>query len=165
MKTRTKAQICEEAQKFKAACAKYGFVTESGSLDLKNVYEYLEHVWPDWNMVPLERNDMGILLGETRPADKIIALRNDVYEGMCRGEQEHLFTAAHELGHMVMHSNLAFARMEADSQFILVSYEKEADLFAEALLGFDSPANIKMRSTLEKLLNTLKFPGKKKPTK
>ena len=164
MMTRTKAQICEEARKFKAECAKFGFVTESGSLDLRYVYEYLEHVQPGWDMIPLEKEEMGILLGETRPSEKIIALRNDVYEGMCKGEREHQFTAAHELGHMVMHGNLAFARMERNIPLMLVSYEQEADIFAEALMGFDSPANLKVRGTLEKVLNAMKTTGKKKPT-
>lgn len=110
----------------------------------------------------LEKEAMGPLLGETRPALKTIALRNDVYEGMCVQEREHLFTAAHELGHMVMHSEVAFARREPDNPLMLMSFEQEADLFAEALLGFDSPANVQMKQTLEELLKSL---GKKKPTK
>lgn len=161
MKIRSKAQICECARIFKAACAQFGFVTESGALDLKNVYEYLEHVWIGWSMVVLEKDEMGRLLGEARPALKTIALRNDVYEGMCEGEQEHLFTAAHELGHMVMHSDVVFARREPDDPIMLVSFEQEADIFAEALLGFDSPANVQMKRTVEELLASMK----KKPTK
>lgn len=166
MKTRSKAQICECARIFKAACAQFGLVTESGALDLKNVYEYLEYVWYGWSMVVLEKDDMGRLLGEARPASKIIALRNDVYEGMCASEREHLFTAAHELGHMVMHSDVVFARREPDERVMLMSFEQEADLFAEALLGFDSPANLQMKQIAQQLLESLmKSQGRKKPTK
>lgn len=165
MKTRSKAQICEHARIFKAACASFGFVTESGALDIKNVYEYLVYVWPEWSMVVLEKEDMGQLLGETRPIDKTIALRNDVYEGMCEGDPEHLFTAVHELGHMVMHSNVVFARQELDASIERMSFEQEADLFAETLLGFDSPANVRMKETLKSLLDNLKLPVKKKPMK
>lgn len=163
MTTKSKAEICECAHNFKARCAAFGFVTEQGALDLANCYEYLKHVWSEWDLIVLEREEMGQLLGETRPASKTILLRNDVYEGMCRGEKEHCFTAAHELGHMVLHSELAFARRETTDPVELISFELEADVFAEALLGFDSPANVKIREKVSELLKELARPSKKSP--
>lgn len=166
MTTRSKAEICDFAQKFKAIGAAFGFVTEKGALDLKSCYEYLQYLWQDWHFIVLEKEEMGQLLGETRPASKTIVLRNDVYTGMCRGEPEHCFTAAHELGHMMLHSELAFARREtAHNPLEIISIEQEADTFAESLLGFDSPANVRMREVVKLLIEGLQNSSKKKPTK
>ncbi|TYK76471.1 hypothetical protein FSY45_07475 [Comamonas sp. Z1] len=100
---------------------------------------------------------MGHRLGFTDPVRKIIALRVDVYDGMCNGEKEHQYTAAHELGHMVMHGEMVFARLEKNNPMGIVNVEVEADDFAVELLGFSSPAQEDM---LHKLLARLT--GRKK---
>ncbi len=83
---------------------------------------------------------MGARLGTSNPVKKCIALREDVYDGMCMGDKEHQFTGAHELGHMIMHGELEFARQERGVQSLKDNIEAEADDFAKELLGFPSPA-------------------------
>jgi Zn-dependent peptidase ImmA (M78 family) len=106
-----------------------------------------------------EVDEMGAHLGITDPLNKTIFLRLDVYRGMCSGDPEHRFTAAHELGHMVMHSEVTFARMESNSDMRMVSFEGEADAFAVELLGFDSPANERVRKEVHQFLETMKQPA------
>lgn len=156
MTKKSKAEICENVQKFKSKCAEYGLMDADGSIMLPKVYEDLESLWPEWLMLVGEIKDMGKNLGVTDPVGKTITLREDVYLGMCAGDAEHMFTAAHELGHMVMHAEITFARSENHSAFEKVSFESEADDFAGELLGFDSPANQEVRNQMEQLLNAIK---------
>lgn len=95
---KSKAEICEYVHQFSTACAQFALTEHDGKLDLPKVYEYLSHVWGGWQPIVLEKEEMGDRLGFTDPVRKIIALREDVYDGMCSGEKEHLYTAAHELG-------------------------------------------------------------------
>ncbi|PTT22688.1 hypothetical protein DBR12_03360 [Acidovorax sp. HMWF029] len=163
MTRKSKAEICESVQQLKSVCAEWGFMDADGSLVLKLVYEHLQIIWPGWLMLVRERDEMGAHLGITNPFKKTIALRDDVYRGMCAGDPEHCFTAAHELGHMVMHSEVTFARMEKRSGIEMVEFEGEADSFAVELLGFDSPANQKVLRQLEHLLESIKLqPDEKK---
>jgi len=137
---KSKAEICEYVHQFSTACAQFALTEHDGKLDLPKVYEYLSHVWGGWQPIVLEKEEMGDRLGFTDPVRKIIALREDVYDGMCSGEKEHLYTAAHELGHMVMHGEMVFARLEKSNPMGIVNVEVEADDFAVELLGFSSPA-------------------------
>lgn len=68
-------------------------------------------------------------IGENR-----LILRSDVYEDACRGARRHRFTAAHELGHYLMHRRISLARARSDSDKIFVDAEWQADTFAGALL-------------------------------
>lgn len=164
MTKKTKAEICEHVRQFRERCAVYGLLDANGVPDLPRVYEYLPYIWSGWSFIPKEHGDMGNRLGATSPGKKLIALRNDVYEGMCQGEKEHLYTAAHELGHMVMHEELVLARWETchpnekiDEE---MEVEAEADAFATELLGFQSPANQHalrlVREWVPKMLKRLK---------
>ncbi|MGJ8584297.1 MAG: ImmA/IrrE family metallo-endopeptidase [Marinosulfonomonas sp.] len=54
--------------------------------------------------------EMGRAEGYTCPKGEFIMLREDVYTGVCAGESRHRFTAAHELGHWAMHTNIPLAR-------------------------------------------------------
>ena len=159
MTRKSKAEICEHVQKLRSDCAQFGLMDADGSLVLKLVYEYLPSIWPGWDMSVKEVDEMGAHLGITDPLNKTIFLRLDVYRGMCSGDPEHRFTAAHELGHMVMHSEVTFARMESNSDMRMVSFEGEADAFAVELLGFDSPANERVRKEVHQFLETMKQPA------
>jgi Zn-dependent peptidase ImmA (M78 family) len=46
------------------------------------------------------------------PQDSLIILREDVYEGAHAGNGRDRMTVAHEIGHLLMHKNIAFARAE-----------------------------------------------------
>lgn len=141
MTKKSKAEICEFVHQFKKACAVHGLIEADGALDLPRIYENLPSLWGGWDFVVKEHDEMGEYLGTTNPRKKLISLRNDVYEGLCNGDKEHQYTAAHELGHMVLHSEMEFARREGGANRSMSDVEDEADDFATVLLGFDSPAN------------------------
>lgn len=159
MTRKTRAQICDSVKRFRDECSQYGFIGNNGQINLSQVLEFLEHIWKDWDYVVLENEEMGNLLGKASPSIKRITLRLDVYEGLANGDPEHCFTVAHELGHMVMHSEFEFARRESMEQEFIDSMhvEQEADLFAEELLGFNSPfvqgIEIEVLKILEEIKN------------
>ena len=73
--------------------------------------------------------------GRVFPGQAKIELREDVYERACGGEGRSRFTACHELGHFLMHSNLPLSRMESSRDFpVFRDAEWQADSFAGALL-------------------------------
>lgn len=158
MKKKSQDQICEIARQFKATCAKFNLISPDGSLLLPKIYEQLNIFRPGWQMLVKESDEMLDNLGITIPSEKIIALRNDVYIGMCVKDPEHCFTAAHELGHMVMHGEAAFARTEPYDGFTSVNFESEADIFATELLGFCSPAKQEVSRQLDELMTRLMQP-------
>ena len=79
--------------------------------------------------------DMGDAEGYTCPQGNFIRLREDVYEKACYGDGRARFTAAHELGHFVLHTNSPLARTRRDdgtAPFRLA--EPQANQFAAELL-------------------------------
>jgi Zn-dependent peptidase ImmA (M78 family) len=78
---------------------------------------------------------MGDAHGLTFPDENLIQIREDVYEGACLDKGRDRMTLAHELGHLVLHSNLGFARMEYGNSIpAYMSSEWQANAFAEELL-------------------------------
>lgn len=79
--------------------------------------------------------EMGVAEGYTCPNGTFIALREDVYELACEGDGRARFTAAHELGHYLMHTGVPLARITAGQ--IVKPYrraEPQANQFAVELL-------------------------------
>lgn len=74
--------------------------------------------------------------GITDHPEKMIALRADVYDGASNGNGRDRFTAAHELGHYLLHKNegLAFMRATTPDTPIYRSSEWQADTYARELL-------------------------------
>jgi transcriptional regulator with XRE-family HTH domain len=82
-----------------------------------------------WSVRDMDGDEGRVIAGENR-----LILREDVYEKACRGEGRARFTACHELGHYVMHSQIAFARVRDDHEPIFRDAEWQADTFASSLL-------------------------------
>jgi len=81
------------------------------------------------------REDMRGSEGHTCPKGEFIELREDVYAAAWRGDGRARFTAAHELGHLFLHTNVPLARAEdsrAERPFRLS--EPQANQFAAELL-------------------------------
>lgn len=79
------------------------------------------------------------LLGDddarTYPDRGVIQLRQSVYDGASAGKARPRFTMSHELGHLVMHRNVAFNRVNPESPpKIYQNSEWQADAFASHLL-------------------------------
>lgn len=81
------------------------------------------------------REEMNRAEGYTCPKGDFIQLREDVYEGACRGEGRHRFTAAHELGHFVMHTDIPLTRAKLSDKIPAYRLaEPQANQFAAELL-------------------------------
>lgn len=80
--------------------------------------------------------EMGDDHGLTFTDRKEIRLREDVYEGVHRNRGRDRFTLAHELGHLMLHSNQAYQRNMRLAQDIppYRSAEWQANTFAGSLL-------------------------------
>jgi hypothetical protein len=88
--------------------------------------------------------------GMTVHSENTIALRNDVYRGACSGVGRDRFTAAHELGHFLLHKGegLAFPR-ESTGAKVYCDSEWQANTFAREFLvdiryvvGLGGPAQV-----------------------
>lgn len=107
------------------------------------IYSGLEMMVDGASFEVFEEEEMGEDHGLTYPDRKLIQLRNDVYEGACRGLPRDRFTLCHELGHLLMHKNMAMARVDPDQPPpIYRNSEWQADMFASYLL---MPANLLRR--------------------
>lgn len=81
------------------------------------------------------QDEMGDAHGLTFPDDNLIQIREDVYEGACCNKGRDRLTLAHELGHLVLHPKLGFARMEYGKSIpAYLSSEWQANAFAGELL-------------------------------
>lgn len=78
--------------------------------------------------------EMGEHYGVTIPSEKIIRIREDVYDRAHSNIGRDLFTVAHELGHYLLHSSLS--RVISTSNYIkpYESSEWQANCFASELL-------------------------------
>ncbi|GAB4359779.1 MAG: hypothetical protein Kow00114_12910 [Kiloniellaceae bacterium] len=73
--------------------------------------------------------------GHTCPSGDFIELRNDVYVAAWKGEGRARFTAAHELGHLLLHTNVPLARAkQEDNVKPFRRSEPQANRFAAELL-------------------------------
>lgn len=81
--------------------------------------------------------EMGGNHGLTIPAERAIYLRSDVYYGALKGNPRDRFTAAHELGHYLLHRDVPVKYHKTYGRKRLkheVDSESQANLFAAALL-------------------------------
>lgn len=82
-----------------------------------------------------ERGEMDGAEGLTCPDGGFIMLRQDVYEGACEGQGRPRFTAAHELGHWALHTNIRMQRsLRGDGTPPYRLAEPQANHFASAIL-------------------------------
>lgn len=69
------------------------------------------------------------------PNYKGIYLRSDIYDGLCEGDGYARFTACHELGHLLLHSNRTLFRQDINQSIPRYQDpEWQADRFAAAFL-------------------------------
>ncbi len=92
--------------------------------------------FPDFALEAGLMSEMGANHGLTIPAENVIRLREDVYDGLYRGQGRDRFTAAHELGHYIMHRKvpIVFHRQEHGRLVAFRDSEWQANTFAGDLL-------------------------------
>ncbi|KJV35841.1 hypothetical protein VI08_06665 [Luteibacter yeojuensis] len=103
------------------------------------LYQYLElelpKVWPDFYLGSKGLDEMGDDHGWTFPDKAEIWLREDVYDGLRTDRGRDRFTAAHELGHLVLHGcPLARSRRPSGELPLFRDSEWQADNFAGEFL-------------------------------
>ena len=80
---------------------------------------------------------MGNNLGLTDIKKKTITIREDVYENAYNGNGRDLFTIAHEVGHVLLHSEQNIQQLARTNKETIKPYENpewQADTFAAELL-------------------------------
>jgi len=102
---------------------------------IDNIYEVMPDLLTGFNYEILSKEEMGDDEGVTYPNKKLIHIREDVYEGACSGSGRDRFTMAHELGHLFLHTNVQFSRLNpAAPTKIYMDSEWQADTFASGFL-------------------------------
>ena len=119
------------------------------------IVEFLELVMPTLDeqfiCLPVPKSEMGSKHGLAYPDNKLIKVREDVYDGAVDGKGRDRFTLAHELGHYFLHKkeNVSFARTIGAEEKLPAfrNPEWQANAFAGELLA--PPHIIKEMSVFE----------------
>lgn len=84
----------------------------------------------------VEAEEMGKDHGRSLPADNMILLREDVYEGLCQESGRDRFTVCHEIGHLILKHGVSLARTTARDRVHtwITDSEWQADNFAAEFL-------------------------------
>jgi len=107
----------------------------SDFVPIAEIYEILPEVLPGFRLEVCEHAELGDDHGQTFPDDRLIKLREDVYEGLHRNRGRDRFTAAHELGHLFLHGGIGFARkVHTPNMARYLDSEWQANSFASAFL-------------------------------
>jgi len=97
----------------------------------------LPKLLPGFSYEVIDESEMGIDEARTYPDKQLIYIRADIYNAVTNGDRRAQFTLAHELGHLVMHSNLgklrSYARNSQEHK-IYEDSEWQADTFAAEFL-------------------------------
>jgi Zn-dependent peptidase ImmA (M78 family) len=97
--------------------------------------EGLHAYLPEFTFAVMDEEELGNNHGLTMPAEKLMMIRRDVYEGACRDAGRDRLTIAHEVGHLLLHDSVAFARrMPSKDVPAYRSSEWQANCFAGELL-------------------------------
>jgi len=97
--------------------------------------EGLHTYFPNYTFAVLDEDELGNNHGLTMPAEKVMLIRRDVYEGACSDGGRDRLTIAHEVGHLLLHDSIAFARRMPTKQVPAYrSSEWQANCFAGELL-------------------------------
>lgn len=128
-----------------------------------DIIDFLEHtlpvLLPNFTLSIGTRLEMGDCHGLTFPDRNEIRFREDVYDGVIAGNGRDRLTAAHELFHLLIHSNdsVAFARTGTDNMPIYMNPEWQADAFGgELLVPSDLATDLSVTEIAEKCGVSLK---------
>jgi Zn-dependent peptidase ImmA (M78 family) len=99
------------------------------------IYDWLGWIVTGAEYQVVESHLMGDDDARTYPDKKLIQIREEVYDAAAQENGRARFTLAHELGHLMMHRNISFARVNPQSPpRIFENSEWQADVFASHLL-------------------------------
>lgn len=121
------------------------FKLGTNPVDMFKMIEFVLPVWlPNFYYTVLGKDIMGNDEARTYPDKSHMEIREDVYIAASNGDGRAQFTLAHELGHLVMHSNLNQSKSYARNSSSHKPYEDsewQADTFgAEFLMPMSAAA-------------------------
>lgn len=94
-----------------------------------------------YNFMVLSKEEMGRNHGLTNPKSGQVMIREDIYEGACKGVGRDRMTIAHELGHFLLHDGITLGLARVDPAENIPCYcdpEWQAKAFAgEFLMSAD----------------------------
>lgn len=108
----------------------------------------LDEMFVDGHLAVLSDGDMGGAEGRTEWARPVITLAASTYAALKRGDHRARMTAAHELGHLLMHTQRPVYNFKAPNRDKRYDPEWQADTFAGALL-MPRDAFLKTRTIVE----------------
>lgn len=119
---------------------------------VKVVELVLPKLIPDFEFQVVSRVMLDEEHGRTYPDKHLMYIREDVYEGACRGRGRDRFTIAHELSHQLIHEGIDVSLARSDSRHkTYEDSEWQANALAgELLMPFDSIRNL----TVNQIANT-----------
>lgn len=98
---------------------------------------------PDFQLEILPKKEMGYKHGETRPSEKQIRIREDVYLGAVAGHGRDRMTIAHEIGHLFLHANDSISLCKLAPNEKLRAFEDDyrfEDVYAHPMRTLDKYA-------------------------
>lgn len=98
------------------------------------VIEFVHLLAPGYRFEVLEEKDMGDNHGLTQYQDRIIQIREDVYDRACCGEGRDRMTIAHEIGHAILHTDTLISARDFGAIKPYEDPEWQAKAFAGHLL-------------------------------
>ncbi|MDR0726946.1 MAG: ImmA/IrrE family metallo-endopeptidase [Rickettsiales bacterium] len=138
VKSRTSANIRDFAEKFRKRLVE--IMGDFGNrCPIDKVFERLgspEHNCYSIEILPDDAPELKDCLATTDTANKVIKIKEYVYEEACKGGGHARFTLAHELGHLFLKHEFSgnFAMMPGQKIPAYIDSEWQADLFAAELL-------------------------------
>ncbi|HEX2528265.1 MAG TPA: ImmA/IrrE family metallo-endopeptidase [Geminicoccus sp.] len=119
-------------------------------LPIVDILEFgLERLAPGYVFEVRSVEELGRNHGQVDPIAKTLALREDVYEGLVNDVGRDRFTAAHELGHALLHGRSLNRSPTGTARKIYCDPEWQANTFAAALLM--PQAMVKQMKSLEQV--------------
>ncbi|CAI3951146.1 M78 family (ImmA) (PDB:3DTE) [Commensalibacter communis] len=106
----------------------------NGQLNIQYALENMHMIYPDWECDIVEIRLMPREEGRTDFTNKRVMIREDVWNSLNNGEERARFTACHEWGHFVLHSNQNIGMSRTEDYPIYQDSEWQADVFAGSLL-------------------------------
>ncbi|MBL0929935.1 MAG: ImmA/IrrE family metallo-endopeptidase [Alphaproteobacteria bacterium] len=104
-----------------------------------DIVKFIELELPSWDhsfaLTISPKSEMGDDHARAHVGERIIEVREDVYEGAIKGNGRDRFTLAHEVGHIILHNEPYLARhMETNKLPTYCDPEWQANAFAGELL-------------------------------
>ena len=92
----------------------------------------LPKIYPNYSFIIGDNSEMGNNHGLTYTNEKIIVLKEEVYDSACDGKGRDRMTATHEFSHLILHQNIPFARSTSSD---LISAFRSSEWQANCLAG------------------------------